>query len=66
MRHIDHLDRLDFPDFKVSVKASDVFMAVAAYRELANRSSSRCTWASPRRGACAPAPSSHPSAWACC
>ena len=30
MRHIDHLDRLDFEDFKVSVKASDVFMAVAA------------------------------------
>lgn len=37
MRHIDHLERLDFPDFKVSVKASDVFMAVAAYRELAQR-----------------------------
>jgi (E)-4-hydroxy-3-methylbut-2-enyl-diphosphate synthase len=35
MRHIDHLERLDFPDFKVSVKASDVFMAVAAYRQLA-------------------------------
>ncbi|WP_110598476.1 flavodoxin-dependent (E)-4-hydroxy-3-methylbut-2-enyl-diphosphate synthase [Salinicola lusitanus] len=37
MRHIDHLDRLDFPDFKVSVKASDVFMAVAAYRLLAKQ-----------------------------
>lgn len=37
MRHIDHLERLDFPNFKVSVKASDVFMAVAAYRELATR-----------------------------
>ncbi|BBO57636.1 MAG: 4-hydroxy-3-methylbut-2-en-1-yl diphosphate synthase [Cobetia sp.] len=37
MRHIDHLDRLDFQDFKVSVKASDVFMAVAAYRDLAAR-----------------------------
>lgn len=37
MRHIDHLDRLDFAEFKVSVKASDVFMAVAAYRQLANR-----------------------------
>ncbi|WP_148252767.1 flavodoxin-dependent (E)-4-hydroxy-3-methylbut-2-enyl-diphosphate synthase [Aidingimonas lacisalsi] len=37
MRHIDHLDRLDFPDFKVSVKASDVFMAVAAYRQLATQ-----------------------------
>ncbi|HSH48609.1 MAG TPA: flavodoxin-dependent (E)-4-hydroxy-3-methylbut-2-enyl-diphosphate synthase [Halomonas sp.] len=37
LRHIDHLDRLDFQDFKVSVKASDVFMAVAAYRDLARR-----------------------------
>ncbi|MGM8850092.1 flavodoxin-dependent (E)-4-hydroxy-3-methylbut-2-enyl-diphosphate synthase [Salinicola sp. V024] len=37
MRHIDHLDRLDFHDFKVSVKASDVFMAVAAYRLLAKQ-----------------------------
>ncbi|GAB2712551.1 flavodoxin-dependent (E)-4-hydroxy-3-methylbut-2-enyl-diphosphate synthase [Halomonas garicola] len=37
LRHIDHLDRLDFPDFKVSVKASDVFMAVSAYRDLASR-----------------------------
>lgn len=37
MRHIDILDRLDFQDFKVSVKASDVFMAVAAYRQLATQ-----------------------------
>lgn len=37
MRHIDYLDRLDFQEFKVSVKASDVFMAVAAYRDLAQR-----------------------------
>lgn len=34
-RHIDILDKLNFQDFKVSVKASDVFMAVAAYRKLA-------------------------------
>lgn len=32
MRHVDILDKLDFQDFKLSVKASDVFMAVAAYR----------------------------------
>lgn len=37
MRHVDHLERLDYPDFKVSVKASDVFMAVGAYRLLASR-----------------------------
>jgi len=35
LRHVEVLDRLNFPDFKVSVKASDVFMAVAAYRKLA-------------------------------
>ena len=34
-RHIDMLDKFDFQNFKVSVKASDVFMAVAAYRKLA-------------------------------
>jgi len=37
LRHVEHLDRLNFPDFKVSVKASDVFMAVAAYRLLAKQ-----------------------------
>src|SRR5690625_4392689 len=35
LRHIEHFDRLDFADFKLSVKASDVFMAVAAYRKIA-------------------------------
>jgi len=37
LRHIEMLDKLDFHDFKVSVKASDVFMAVAAYRQLAGQ-----------------------------
>lgn len=37
MRNIDHLDRLNFPDFKVSLKASDVFMTVHAYRQLATQ-----------------------------
>jgi (E)-4-hydroxy-3-methylbut-2-enyl-diphosphate synthase len=32
MRHIDILDRLDYQEFKLSVKASGVFMAVDAYR----------------------------------
>jgi (E)-4-hydroxy-3-methylbut-2-enyl-diphosphate synthase len=35
MRHVEFLDRLNFPNFKLSVKASDVFMAVAAYRKIA-------------------------------
>lgn len=37
LRHIDILDRLDYPDFKVSLKASDVFMTVQAYRKLADQ-----------------------------
>lgn len=37
LRHVEHLQRLNFPDFKVSVKASDVFMAVEAYRQLARQ-----------------------------
>ncbi|MBT3196252.1 MAG: flavodoxin-dependent (E)-4-hydroxy-3-methylbut-2-enyl-diphosphate synthase [Gammaproteobacteria bacterium] len=36
-RHIDFLDRLDFQQYKVSLKASDVFMTVAAYRLLAEQ-----------------------------
>jgi (E)-4-hydroxy-3-methylbut-2-enyl-diphosphate synthase len=32
MRHVDILDRLDYQEFKLSVKASQVFMAVEAYR----------------------------------
>lgn len=35
MRHVDILQRLNFDNFKVSVKASDVFLAVDAYRLLA-------------------------------
>ena len=35
MRHIDILDKHDFQDFKVSLKASEVFMTVAAYRLIA-------------------------------
>ncbi len=37
MRNVDILDKLDYPDFKVSVKASEVFMAVEAYRLLAKQ-----------------------------
>lgn len=37
MRHIDILDRLDFQDFKVSLKASEIFMTVEAYRKLASQ-----------------------------
>jgi (E)-4-hydroxy-3-methylbut-2-enyl-diphosphate synthase len=37
MRHVDILDRLDFNQFKVSVKASDVFLAVESYKLLAKQ-----------------------------
>ena len=37
MRHVDILDKLNFDQFKVSVKASDVFLAVGAYRLLAQK-----------------------------
>lgn len=37
MRHVDILDKLNFDQFKVSVKASDVFLAVGAYRKLAGQ-----------------------------
>lgn len=36
-RHIDILDKLGFQDFKVSLKSSDVFMTVLAYRLLAEQ-----------------------------
>ncbi len=37
LRHVEILDRLDFQEFKVSIKSSDVLTAVAAYRELARQ-----------------------------
>ncbi|PLK58128.1 4-hydroxy-3-methylbut-2-en-1-yl diphosphate synthase [Candidatus Palibaumannia cicadellinicola] len=37
LRHIDILDRLNFDQFKVSVKASDIFLAVQSYRLLASQ-----------------------------
>jgi (E)-4-hydroxy-3-methylbut-2-enyl-diphosphate synthase len=37
LRHVEILDRLNFHQFKVSVKASDVFLAVGAYRLLAQQ-----------------------------
>lgn len=37
MRHVDILDKLNFDQFKVSVKASDVFLAVESYKLLAKQ-----------------------------
>ncbi len=37
MRHVDILDKLNFDQFKVSVKASDVFLAVESYKLLSKQ-----------------------------
>ena len=37
LRNVDILSRYDFDNFKVSVKASEIFMAQAAYRDLATQ-----------------------------
>lgn len=37
LRQIDILDRLNFQNFKISLKASEVFMTLQAYRSLANQ-----------------------------
>lgn len=37
MRHIDILDRLNFHEFKISLKASEIYMTVQAYRKLAGQ-----------------------------
>ena len=37
LEQIDILDKLDFRDFKISLKSSDVFMTLAAYRGLADQ-----------------------------
>ena len=36
LEHARYLQELDFHEFKISVKASDVFLAVAAYQQLAD------------------------------
>jgi len=37
LTQIDILDRLDFQDFKISLKASEIFMTLSAYRQLATQ-----------------------------
>lgn len=37
LTQIDILDKLDFQDFKISLKASEVFMTLKAYRQLAGQ-----------------------------
>jgi (E)-4-hydroxy-3-methylbut-2-enyl-diphosphate synthase len=36
-RHIDILDRLNFDNYKISLKASEIFMTVFAYQQLASQ-----------------------------
>ncbi|MBV1892057.1 MAG: flavodoxin-dependent (E)-4-hydroxy-3-methylbut-2-enyl-diphosphate synthase, partial [Gammaproteobacteria bacterium] len=37
LRHIDILDKMNFDNFKLSLKASDIFMTLAAYRLIADQ-----------------------------
>ena len=37
LTQIDILDKLDFQDFKISLKASEIFMTLSAYRNLASQ-----------------------------
>ena len=37
LTQIDILDKLDFPDFKISLKSSEIFMTLKAYRGLASQ-----------------------------
>ena len=37
LSQIDILDRLDFQDFKISLKSSEIFMTLSAYRQLATQ-----------------------------
>ena len=51
LNHAKILDDLDFREYKISVKASDPFLAVAAYQALAKPSTARCMSASPKPAA---------------
>ena len=37
LRNVAILEKFDYPDFKVSVKASELYMTIAAYRKLAQK-----------------------------
>ena len=56
LEHAKILEDNDFREFKISVKASDVYLAMAAYEALAQACDYPCTWASPRPAASASAP----------
>lgn len=55
MRHVDHLDKLDFQNFKVTSRPPTSSWPSPPIACWPGRSSSPCTWASPRPAACAPA-----------
>jgi len=66
MRHVEILDRYDFKDFKVSLKASDVFMAVDSYRLIAGKIEQPLHLGITEAGASAPVRSSPRLASGCC
>lgn len=60
------LQDLDFHEFKISVKASDVFLAVAAYQQLADACDHPLHLGITKAGGLAPALSNLRSGWECC
>ena len=64
LRQIDILDRLDFHDYKLSLKASDIFMTVAAYRDI-GQVDCPLHLGITEAGGLRPVPSSLPSGWVC-
>ena len=62
--HIKILEDNDFHEFKISCKASDVFLSAAAYQALAEATDAPIHLGSPKRAASSPAPSNPPSALA--
>ncbi len=66
LEHMKYLQDEDFHEFKISVKASDVFLAVAAYNGLAEVCDYPLHLGITEAGGSLGERSSPPSAWACC
>ena len=67
IEEVELLEKLDYRDFKISVKSTHVPTMIRAYRMLVGeRSRIRCTSASQKRARRSPARSRAPSAWVPC
>ena len=66
LEQVEILERLDYRDFKISVKASHVPTMIRAYRMLADKVPTRCTWADGGRARRSREVSRARSAWGRC